>query len=342
MLLAEEILERFSDDVDVLLKDLLEGFAPLIANIAGYYFGWVDENFHPIKARKGKKLRPTLNLLVCEAISGSCISALPIAAALELIHNYSLIHDDIMDRDMERRGRPTLWRICGDNIAINVGDALHALAFRSLHNITSVPAEKVLELHTILATTSLRLCEGQHMDVIFETTVDVSHDMYLEMIERKTAALIECATHTAAILASEDRELITAYKNFGRNLGLAFQIRDDYLNIWGDTTSFGKDICSDLRKKKKTFPVIYTMGMLNDEERTNMIDIYKSNREEMSESEIATILAYFEQVHARDYTAEMVQHYVGEALTWLGKSDGDQQAHTQLRILSSFLTGRNV
>lgn len=341
MTTAEEILERFNKDIDQHTKKILEDLHPFIANVISYFFGWTDVSFNPIAGRSGKKLRPTLNLLVYEAISGAYMPALPMATALELLHNYSLIHDDIEDRDEERRGRPTVWKVWGDNIALDIGDILHALAFRSLSDLTAVPAEKVLELHKILANTSITLCEGQYLDLTFEEKVDVSHDMYLEMIDRKTAALIACSTYTGALLATEEHTLITAYKNFGRNLGLAFQIRDDYLNIWGDAKSIGKPQYSDLKKKKKTLPVTYTLATLRDEAHTRLMDIYGRNNEEMSDTEITYVLQRFEQVQAQDYTVELVNRYVTEALDWLEKTNLENRAQTQLRILASFLTGRN-
>jgi geranylgeranyl diphosphate synthase type I len=249
---AGRILQRFDEEVDGRIQSLLQQTDPTMANVASYFFGWVDESFNPIEGRQGKKLRSTLNLLVHEAVSGSFEPALPVAASVELIHNYSLIHDD----------------------ALNVGNVLHALAFQSLHDLSGGLEPRFLEIREAIATTSLRLCQGQHWDLSFEKAVDVTQEMYLEMIAGKTAALIECSTYTGAVLATNGERLISAYRNFGNNLGFAFQIRDDFLNIWGDNAKVGKSQYSDLLRKKKTLPVVYALNALTGQRRERLAELY--------------------------------------------------------------------
>lgn len=341
MITAEAVLERFNDDVDAVIQQQLTTIHPFMANMASYFWGWVDQSFRPVVGKKGKKLRPTLNLLVHEALTGEFRPALPLAAGLELFHNYSLIHDDIEDRDEERRGRPTVWKVWGDGLALNCGSALHALAFQAWLALADVSADKMVALCGMLAETSMLVCEGQHMDMSFEKMIDVAPHLYLAMIERKTAALIQCATHTAAFLATSDPTVIEAYQQFGWHLGMAFQIRDDYLNIWRDSKTVGKPQYSDLRKKKKTLPVVYTLGALSAKPQTKLTAIYQRTQEAMSDEEIAFVIDCFTQVKAQEYIVEMTNRYTAEALTWLDKTNIDNEAQTQLRTLSSFLTGRN-
>ena len=337
---AEQILERFYHEVDTAIEDNLLQISPEIANFARYALGWVDESFQPTQRRSGKKLRPALALLVYEAIAGSIKPAMPLAVALELIHNYSLIHDDIEDRDVERRGRPTVWRLWGESLAINVGDTLHALAFRALLHGDLAPAPQVLEIYQALAQTSCRLCEGQHLDLSFEKTIDIDQAMYLDMIGRKTMALIECSTFMAARLATDDEQMMLAYRNFGSKLGFAFQIRDDFLNLWGDTGKVGKDQYSDLRSKKKTLPVIYALDSLTGGRSERLRALYADNGQPMQEDDIRYVLQVLQDVQAREYTAQMADQYIDEALGWLDRTGLESPAQAQLRTLARFLGGR--
>ncbi len=337
---AGRILQRFDEEVDGRIQSLLQQTDPTMANVASYFFGWVDESFNPIEGRQGKKLRSTLNLLVHEAVSGSFEPALPVAASVEFIHNYSLIHDDIEDRDVERRGRPTLWRIWGDGIALNVGNVLHALAFQSLHDLSGGLEPRFLEIREAIATTSLRLCQGQHWDLSFEKAVDVTQEMYLEMIAGKTAALIECSTYTGAVLATNGERLISAYRNFGNNLGFAFQIRDDFLNIWGDNAKVGKSQYSDLLRKKKTLPVVYALNALTGRRRERLAELYADVEQEMSQAQIEYVLELLEEAGAREHTSQMVEDHIERALAWLDWSSIESEAQNQLRVLARFLASR--
>lgn len=337
---TQDMRQRSSDEVDDHLERLLEQLDPFIANVARYFFGWVDTSFQPTVSQKGKKLRSTLNLLVYEAIIGSHRPALPLAAALELLHTYSLIHDDIIDRDSERRGRPTVWKIWGDGMALNCGDALHALAFQSLTGLVDSPAAKILELCSAFITASIRLTEGQHLDISFEKAMDVSEKMYLAMIARKTAALIEYATYSAAFLATTDQDLITSYQKFGYNLGMAFQIRDDYLNIWGDPKTVGKPQYGDLTNRKKTLPIIYTLQTQPTDKRTSLVNIYNSDSR-LTDSELTFVLDCFAQAETKAYTEDLISHYTDGALAWLNKGQADNPAQSQLRILTNTLAGRD-
>ncbi len=337
----EDILERFSPQVDATLEEALRQIHPEIANITRYFFGWLDESFNPVSRRTGKKLRPTLALLVHEAITGSVTPAMRFAAALELIHNYSLIHDDIEDRDVERRGRATVWRLWGEALAINVGDTLHALAFQTLLGGTQIGSSRMLALYQTLSETSCRLCEGQHLDINFENMPDVDQERYLHMVGGKTAALITCATYGGALLATDDQSLLTAYRDFGTNLGYAFQIRDDFLNLWGDRERVGKDQYSDLRSKKKTLPVVYALSTLRDERGDRLRSIYADPAKTMQPEEMGYVLDLLADLKAREYTAGLANDYIDEALACLGRTALSNTSQSQLHTLAAFLGGRD-
>ena len=228
--------------------------------MARYHLG-LDEG-----GRSGKRIRPLLGLLAYESIAGDHRAALPGAAAVELGHNFSLVHDDIEDRDVERRHRATLWKVYGVAQAINTGDTLFTLSRMALHRLSDLGFSdaKVLALMRLYDETCLALCEGQFMDIwSAEHDERLSVDFYFDMIGRKTAALIAASVQAGAMLATDDEQIVDAYRGFGWSLGIAFQLNDDLLGIWGDEQITGKEP-SDLAKHKKTLPVIYALERAPD------------------------------------------------------------------------------
>jgi geranylgeranyl diphosphate synthase, type I len=223
-----------------------------------YHLGWVDQDFRPRDSRTGKSLRPGLCMLVAEGLGAALEIVAPFAAGIELLHNFSLIHDDIQDQSATRRGRPTVWTIWGSAQAINAGDALfsiaHAAWLRS--NLAESDPLAYTSILRSLEQTVLRLCEGQYLDMNGEGSVDISSDAYLAMIGRKTAALIGEAAWVGARVVTTDRDILDAVRDFGVELGLAFQIRDDLLGIWGDELETGKSTSTDIAARKMTLPVI--------------------------------------------------------------------------------------
>jgi geranylgeranyl diphosphate synthase type I len=229
---------------------------PELQAMITYQLGWTGENAGP-KA-EGKQLRALFCLLACQAAGGNWRQALPAAAAVELIHNFSLIHDDIEDNGHFRRGRPTVWKIWGEAQAINTGDAMFALANASLLNLAeTVSLEEALKASKLFHATCLRLTQGQHLDIAFEDQDQVALDTYWQMVEGKTAALLAFSLEVGALSASAAPELQAHYRDFGRYLGLAFQVQDDILGVWGEEERTGKSTTSDLVTRKKTLPVIF-------------------------------------------------------------------------------------
>ncbi len=288
-------------------RALLESFYGQIA----YHFGWRDARLAARKAQLGKLLRPTLVLLGYEigasartgaAVDLSEVSAVAGSAALavEMIHNFSLIHDDIEDGDDLRHHRATLWRVWGQPQAINTGDGLFALARLTLFDLlkTGVPADLVVRLAALLDVTCLRLCEGQFLDMSFEGREDVTVPMYLEMIERKTAALMECSLEMGALLGGADEHLRAQLGAFGRALGMGFQLRDDLLGIWASDRTLGKVAAGDLRRKKMTLPVIYALEHAQPDEREALARVLAAEGPPTDE-QIGLSLAILERTGAR-------------------------------------------
>ncbi len=253
---------------------------------------------------RGKRLRPLLGLLAYESLTGDHRRALPGAAAVELGHNFSLVHDDIEDRDVERRHRATLWTVFGVAQAINTGDTLFTLSRMALHRLTELGFSdaKVLALMRLYDETCLALCEGQFMDIWSAEHDDrLSVDFYFDMIGRKTAALIAASVQAGAMLATNDERIIDAYRGFGWSLGVAFQLNDDLLGIWGEEQSTGKEP-SDLAKHKKTLPVIYALEKAAVGDRARLRQILADGSSTAADIEDAR--AILDRCEAREYTRE--------------------------------------
>lgn len=239
-------------------NDAIPEFLSDYYEMLAYHLGWTDG------IATGKRIRPLLCLLACAGAGGRWEQALPLAAALELIHNFSLIHDDIQDNSELRRGRLTVWVKWGQAQAINAGDAMFTLAHLAPHRLTElgVPPAVALAALAELDYTCLALTQGQYLDMSFERRDTVTVPEYLSMIGKKTAALIAAATYLGAVVAGAPPERLAHFRAFGWNLGLAFQLQDDWLGIWGDPSVTGKSAASDLEKRKKSLPVVYGLERL--------------------------------------------------------------------------------
>jgi geranylgeranyl diphosphate synthase type I len=221
--------------------------------MVAHHFGWKDGQ------GAGKGIRPLLCLLTCASAGGDWRLAIPAATGIELIHNFSLIHDDIQDGSELRRHRPTVWKLWGDAQAINTGDALFALARLSAHRLTEngIPSEAVLRIQRIVDEACLELTKGQHLDLAFSTSGEDMIDRYLRMIEAKTSSLLAASAAAGAGIAGADAVQLEAYRRFGNLIGLAFQILDDVLGVWGVPDETGKSAIDDLETRKPTFVALY-------------------------------------------------------------------------------------
>ncbi len=220
-----------------------------------YHMGWTGEGAGP--EATGKRIRPLLLLLCAAACGGDWQSALPAAAAIELVHNFSLVHDDIQDNSEKRRGRPTSWVKVGAPMAINVGDALFVMSNQAIIELKEkYPADVVVRAAEILHNTCLDLTRGQFLDMSYEERTNLSVDDYWPMVAGKTAALLSACCHIGALLGGADEAKQESYRSFGHYLGLAFQVQDDILGIWGDEAVTGKSAASDLVEGKNSLPVL--------------------------------------------------------------------------------------
>nr|BBH88580.1 polyprenyl synthetase [Thermosporothrix sp. COM3] len=287
-----------------------------------YHLGWVDASFTPTSSNPGKLLRPTLLLLAYEAAGAWGLSneqdylerALPAAASVELTHNFTLIHDDIVDGDKERRHRRTLWSIWGASHGINSGDGMFALSRLALWDVLEkgVEGEIAARLGRVLDRSCLTLAEGQYLDMSFEDQTEVSTAMYIDMIQRKTAALMACAAEMGAMLGTRDQATIESLRTFGEAIGLAFQVRDDLLGVWATTAELGKTEAGDIYRRKKSLPILHALEQASAEDRATLQQIYQQ-QEPLSTEQVRTVLECMERTGTQAYCRTFLSQYCQRA-----------------------------
>ena len=310
-------------------------------HIMEYHLGWRDEHLTLAPANPGKLIRPTLAVLACSALGGDAEQALPLAAAIQLLHDFTLVHDDIEDHSAQRRGRTTVWKLWGEELAINVGDGMFAVAHRALYRLSRVGVAPATILAVVedFEETILRVCEGQHLDITGEGRFDITEDRYIAMIGGKTAALLAASARLGARLATDDETAIKAMSDFGEALGLAFQMHDDMLDIWGDPQQTGKARASDLLQRKMSLPMVYAYERAGDD-RATIERIY--GQEQLSEEDITTLLAILDRTGAREHVATLTQREHERALTALDRiSPSEADAFGTLWSFSDALLHRS-
>ncbi|MBK8047378.1 MAG: polyprenyl synthetase family protein [Anaerolineales bacterium] len=267
--MTQETLRDFSTRwlpaIESEMRAMLSGDEPALAAYYGmmqYHMGWLNQTFQADHAAAGKRLRPLLCLLACAETGGDPAQALPAAAAIEILHNFSLVHDDIEDGDETRRHRATVWVLWGEPQAINVGDGMFALAFASMQRMTGhkVADATVLRALQIFTETCVALTEGQYLDMSFEQRGDVTVPEYMRMIQGKTAALVGASVAIGALVGGATPAQDASLQRFGQAIGLAFQIQDDILGIWGDPAVTGKAAGNDILRKKKSLPLLHALN----------------------------------------------------------------------------------
>ena len=330
---------RFRDQIETEIKSLVleEGF-PLY-RMMGYHMGWLDEYGEAAEVESGKRIRPTLSLLACEALGGDVKAVLPAAAAVELVHNFSLIHDDIQDGNSERHNRPTVWWVWGPAQAINAGDGMHALARLALLRQTGegMSPERTLKAVGLLDQACLRLCEGQYLDLTYQERVDISQDAYFKMVEGKTAALISCAAELGAVMSSAEEPVVQAMAQFGAKLGTAFQIRDDILDLWGQQDT-GKPLAGDILNKKKSLPIVYAIENASGAERRTLGDVYF--KRVMEPEDIDKIIEVLGTLGAREFCQAKADALCNEAVQSLKDAGLTPQQSEGLEALARFIVTR--
>ncbi len=334
------VFDRYRAEIDAELRSALAKHQSPMYDMVRYHLGWIDEKGYPRQNSVGKALRPTLCLLACEATGGDWHKALPAAAAIELVHNFSLVQDDIQDNDPERHHRPTVWSIWGKPQAINAGTAMHVLASLTLLHLRErgISAEKQRRAQYLLNESCLRMMEGQYLDISYESRLDIGVSDYLDMIDKKTAALIGCSLETGALLGNDDESVVRAFRNLGRDMGIAFQIRDDILGIWGDEKETGKLLAGDIQRRKKSLPIVYALEKAEGEMRGELVKVYQD--QVVDPEGVATVLRILEAVEAQLYAQGVAEEYRDRALAEIERIVHLPWARDSLEELAHFVVKR--
>jgi geranylgeranyl diphosphate synthase type I len=340
------LLERVRTLVTPVLRAAVDRLAAPMDTAAAYHFGWIDAEGNASAGESGKAVRPALALLSAEAAGAAPETGIPGAVAVELVHNFSLLHDDLMDGDEQRRHRDTVWKVYGPAQAILVGDALFALANETLLEQGTAEAGRATRR---IITATRKLIDGQAQDMSFEHRERVTVEECLEMEGNKTGALLACASSIGAVLGGASEADADALEEYGHHLGLAFQAVDDLLGIWGDPATTGKRTWSDLRQRKKSLPVVAALaaGGPASERLAELLasdakadPSRRNNVESFDEADFAIRAALIEEAGGREWTSQEARRQHATAIAALDEVDIQHKARRSLAVLADFVVVR--
>ncbi len=322
-----DILKKYSKDIDVEIKKSLGTVDPEELQ---------KSTQHLIKAG-GKKIRPSLVVLSSEAVGGTAEVAIKTAAAVELIHTFSLIHDDIMDKDEMRRGEPSVHVLWGESMAILAGDTLFSKAFETVLEtpVNSISYERVLNALKTVVDSCIKICEGQASDMCFEGNFEVNEDEYMNMIYKKTGALIAAATRSGAILGGGNPEEVETLTEYGRLIGLAFQIQDDYLDFVSEEENLGKPVGSDIVEGKMTLMVVHALSNASNKDKEELISILKDGED----TDVERAIELFEKYGSINYARDIAIKSVDNAKNLLETLD-ESEATVSLAMIADYVLQR--
>lgn len=323
------MMDTLQKYIDVLNRELSEIQYPAVP----------DDLYAPIRyelSLGGKRIRPVLTLMAAEMFGGDYRPAMNAALGLEIFHNFTLLHDDVMDKADMRRGKPTVHKVWNENSAILSGDAMQILAFRYI-SATPVHTGRVIDL---FLKTALEICEGQQLDMDFESRNDVSEEEYIEMIRLKTSVLLGGALKIGAIIGGASDEDADRLYRFGENIGLAFQLQDDYLDVYGDPAVFGKNIGGDILNDKKTYMLISARRLAQGDD-ARILEQWVGNPDADAEEKIAVVTGLYDRLGIKELCAEKIAAYFDKAMKCLSEVTMDAGLRQPLEELSARLMGRN-
>ena len=310
-LISDTLRSRYEAPLQQELRQSFAGQKGLLYDMLVYQLGWVDEQGTSLSGPSGEHLHPCLCLLSCESLSGEFDVALPAAAAVELVHNFILIHEDVQSGSPNRGHRPSVWWTWGPGQAINAGDGMHALGRLALMRLQErgLPVARVLSAMLLLDRACLSMCEGQHMDLVFQERLDVGVDAYLKMAEGRSGALMSCAMALGALASTEDEAALTAFKECGRNLGIAHQIRADIADLEG---TVGEDGWSaNVLNKKKLLPIVYALQTGDLHTKRELGTIYF--KRVLEPQDVQRLVGILEEGSALEYARDRVREYCEKA-----------------------------
>lgn len=334
---APSILRGYRSDVELEVSRVVPQDGLPLYEIVRYQLGWTDAG----QPSLGKCLRPALCLFACDALGGKREKAMPAAVAIELVHNFSLVHDDIEDGDDMRHHRPTAWRMYGRDHALLAGFALWSLAYKALNSSLERGAEPSLVLATrrLISEACNEMIEGQHLDLTYEQRTDVTLGEYTDMISRKTGALFQAALQAGAMAAGIHGEELERIGVFGRHLGLAFQIRDDILGIWGEGIATGKPVGADIAKRKKSLPVVHAFQQVVGPDRDALRNVY--SKPDIDEGDIDEVLDVLQRWNCRYFAQGLAEDHRSRAMAALSQTNIPPSARYNFDQLTAFILERD-
>ncbi len=345
------ILDRARQLTEPALKRAIATLQPELADMANYHFGWSDANGHQLPNGGGKGVRSALAVLSAEAVSAPGERAVAGAVAVELVHNFSLLHDDIIDNDRQRRHRPTVWALYGQDKAIILGDALHSLAFEVLldekagavaqsaaQSATQSAAQSATQAAALLAQATSAMIAGQICDMSFNQRLDVTPQECLDMEADKTGALLGYAACVGAVLAGTASHTADGLQKYGQQLGLAFQAADDLLGIWGDPDITGKPAGNDLREKKKSLPVAYALAQ-GSPESDQLAQLLEQDR--LDDAQVQQAAELIDRAGGRSWAQKTASDCLRESLDSLEPLNLQAEPKAELVELAGFVVNRD-
>jgi geranylgeranyl diphosphate synthase type II len=291
-----------------------------------------------VLSRSGKRIRPALTLMACNLFTDNLLPALPAALGLEIFHNFTLLHDDIMDRAELRRGKPTVHKKWDDNTAILSGDVMQIVAYQL---ITETPEKQLKSVLDLFSRTAIEICEGQQYDVDFEHRNKVEADEYLEMIRLKTAVLLGCSLKTGALIGGSNFEDAQFLYDFGLNIGLAFQLKDDLLDVYGDEATFGKKIGGDILSNKKTYLLIHALKKAEGADGQELADLLNISDEKSANEKIKRVTAIYNRLGIKKICEDKMEEFYRKAIANFEKVGVPDNKKQELRKLAEKLMIRN-
>ena len=334
-------LNRYQENISKNMKNAFSGHDMPIYDHLKYFLGWTDVNGNKIKDYSGKILRSSLCLLTSDSLNGDLRTSLRAAVALEFVHNFSLIHDDIEDQDKFRRHRLSLWAIWGIPSAIVSGNALLTLGNLEIGNLTNekLPLKMINKTQKLLTFSYLKMMEGQFLDIQYESKINISIPEYLRMIHLKTSTLLECSIILGVLTSNfNDDSLKSKFSSLGKILGNIFQIRDDVLGIWG-TDDTGKPIGSDIKKKKKSLPIIHGLTHQNSSISKKIHDFL--SQEFISDSEVNHVIDILNEAGSKTYCQELIKEYWSEGEKIIDDLNISNSFKIDFQELGTYLSGRH-
>ena len=333
-----KIFDQYQNEIFSFTKSFYKDLQDDLYFSHKYFLGWIDENGKKSQSF-GKAFRPSLMMLVNESLGGEKNNVLPLAMSIELFHNFSLIHDDIEDRDEIRRNRKTVWKIWGESKGIISGNSMHALASKSINLLPNKLDHKKIFLRKLISRTCLSVIEGQFLDISYENEFEINVENYLDMIQKKTGALIETSAILGSSLEKTSKKNISNFSLLGKLFGQIFQIKDDYLGIWGDK-ELGKPVGSDILKKKKSLPILHLIQSAEEDDKRMIENIFLS--ENINEHSKDLILKLMEKYKVEFYCKDILKSKFNECNRTISNLEIDQNYKNILDQINTFLMYRKA